>query len=77
MKKDKTPSSNDDMLPEYDFRGGERGKYAQRYAAGSNVVVIDPEVAEFFPDSESVNKALKALADILRERMKPEKAEDQ
>lgn len=39
-----------DMLAEYDFSKGVRGKYAKRYAAGTNVVVLDPDVAEYFPD---------------------------
>ena len=58
------------MLDEYDFSKGIRGKYAQRYAAGSNVVVISPDVAELFPDSESVNKALRMLAEIARRAKK-------
>jgi len=57
---------DDGMLDEYDFRGGDRGKYARRYAEGSNVVVLSPDVAEAFPDSESVNEALRALMDIAR-----------
>ena len=57
---------DDSMLDEYDFRGGERGKYARRYAEGSNVVVLSPDVAEAFPSSESVNEALRALMDIAR-----------
>lgn len=57
---------NDVMLDEYDFQGGDRGKYARQYAEGSNVVVLSPEVAEAFPDSESVNEALRALMDIAR-----------
>jgi hypothetical protein len=44
-----------------------RGKYAERYAAGSNVVVLSPDVAEVFPDSESVNEALRALIKIARQ----------
>ena len=56
------------MRDEYDFSKGVRGKYADRYAKGSNVVVLDPDVAEVFPDSESVNKALRAIAEIARER---------
>jgi hypothetical protein len=63
----KKPENNsDDMLPEYDFSGGVRGKYAARYAEGSNVVVLDPDLADVFPDSESVNRALRALAEIIR-----------
>ena len=55
-----------DMLEEYDFSGGIRGKYARRYAEGTNVVVIDPDVAEYFPDHESVNEALRTLATIIK-----------
>lgn len=55
-----------DMLDEYDFSGGERGKYAHRYAHGTNVVVIDADVAEFFPDRASVNAALRHLAAVIR-----------
>jgi len=54
------------MLDEYDFRDGDRGKYTERYEEGSNVVVLSPDVAEAFPDSESVNEALRALMDIAR-----------
>jgi hypothetical protein len=53
-----------DMLDEYDFSQGMRGKYAQRFAQGSNVVVLAPEIAEVFPDSEAVNKALRLLIEI-------------
>jgi hypothetical protein len=49
------------MLTEYDFSKGVRGKYAKRYEAGSNVVVLSPEVAKAFPIAESVNKALLGL----------------
>ncbi len=49
------------MRVEYDFRGGVRGKYTQRYAEGSNVVVLDPDVAERFKTSEQVNQALRKL----------------
>ena len=55
-----------EMLEEYDFSGGVRGKYAARFADGANVVVLDPDVAEVFPDSESVNQALRALAEIIQ-----------
>ncbi|HSB29600.1 MAG TPA: hypothetical protein VLE19_17165 [Pyrinomonadaceae bacterium] len=55
-----------DMLEEYDFSNGVRGKYADRFAKGANVIVLDPDVAEVFPNSESVNQALRALAAIIR-----------
>lgn len=53
-----------EILDEYDFSNEVRGKYVDRFAAGSNVVVLDPDVARVFTDSESVNQALRALADI-------------
>ena len=62
------PTDEFEMRDEYDFSKGVRGKYAGRYAQGSNIVVLDPDVAEVFPDSESVNKALRAIAEIARER---------
>jgi hypothetical protein len=55
-----------EMREEYDFSGGVRGKYAARFAEGANVVVLDPDVAEVFTDSESVNQALRALAGIIQ-----------
>jgi hypothetical protein len=57
------------MLDEYDFSNGVRGKYVDRFAKGSNVIVLDPDVAEVFPDSESVNQALRALAEIIRNKV--------
>ena len=57
-----------DMLPEYDFSKGVRGKYADRYAAGSNIVVLSPDVAEVFSDSDSVNEALRLLVKIARKQ---------
>lgn len=55
-----------DMLEEYDFSKGIQGKYAKRYREGANVVVIDPDVAKMFPDHESVNQALRSLAEIIK-----------
>ncbi|MGZ8215991.1 hypothetical protein [Methylomagnum sp.] len=57
---------NEDLRPEYDFSGGVRGKYVNRLAAGSNVVILEKDVAELFPDSASVNEALRALGGIIR-----------
>ena len=61
----KKPEPDEDLLPEYDFTGAVRGKYARRYAEGTNVVVValDPDVAKRFPTSEAVNAALRRLAD--------------
>lgn len=58
------------MLKEYDFSKGIRGKYAKRYAEGTNVVVIEPDIAKFFPDHNSVNQALRSLAEIVKKQRK-------
>ena len=58
----------DTLRPEYDFSGAVRGVTAARYAQGTNIVVVDPEVRDVFPDSGSVNEALRALAPLLREQ---------
>ena len=54
-------SEQQDMRDEYDFSAGTRGKYAKRYAEGSNVVVLEPDVAKRFKTAEEVNKALRTL----------------
>ena len=61
MSQDMNSERDPDMLEEYDFSKGVRGKYAGRFAQGSSVVVLDPDVAQVFTDSESVNQALRAL----------------
>ena len=58
----------DDMLPEYDFTEAEVGKYAERYARAFRTVRLDPDVAEVFPSSESVNEVLRAVAGAIRAR---------
>ncbi len=68
MKKELSEEHDPEMLDEYDFSGGVRGKYADRFARGSSVVVLDPDVAQVFADSESVNRALRALAGIIRDQ---------
>lgn len=64
MKK-ATPKDKE-MRNHYDFTGGVRGKYARRYAEGSNVVVLDPDVARLFPNREVVNDTLRAVAKIVQ-----------
>ncbi|MFO0127982.1 MAG: hypothetical protein ACK54J_12330 [Pseudanabaena sp.] len=57
----------DDLRPEYDFsrmKGGVRGKYVERYRTGTNIVLLDPDVALAFPTSEAVNEALRLLMQI-------------
>ena len=66
MKKESAPKRGDDMRKEYDLsklEGGVRGKYYRRATAGTNLVLIEPDLANMFPDSEAVNRALRVLAD--------------
>ena len=66
--KQKPPGDSDTMREEYDFSGGVRGVTAPRYREGSNVIVVDPDLVDVFPDGESVNEALRALAQVIRAR---------
>ncbi len=64
MKKAPKVTPDDELRPEYDFSKGVRGKYAKRYAEGTNVVVLDPDVAAVFHDAASVNQALRRAAGL-------------
>ena len=64
----KLREKNNEILREYDFSQGILGKYARRYARGSNVVVLEPDVAKVFPNAEAVNTSLRSLAEIIRRR---------
>jgi len=66
----RTPSNRDTMRPEYDFSQAVRGVTAARYAQGANVVVIDPDVLDVFPDGKAVNETLRALAPVIRHQRK-------
>ena len=68
-----SPSERDTMRREYDFSSAKRGVTAARYAEGANVVVIDPEILDVFPDSSAVNEALRALAPVIRRQGKRRK----
>ncbi len=70
MKSPKKKALESEMRAEYDFSKGVRGKYAKRFAEGSNVVVLDPDVAGLFPDSKIVNDTLRAVARIAQKRTK-------
>ena len=61
-------ATRDTMRAEYDFSKGARGVTAARYAEGANIVVVDPDVQDVFPDAISVNEALRALAPVIRHR---------
>ena len=70
MKKAVKTRRDPDMLDQYDFSKGVRGKYAKRFAQGTNVVILSPDVAQVFPDSESVNEALRVLVKVARQKVK-------
>jgi hypothetical protein len=57
-----------DMRSEYDFSKGVRGKYAKKYHQSSNIVILDPDVAARFPNSEAVNQALRSLTRMQEHR---------
>ncbi len=61
MKKAPKKKGSTERRDEYDFANGVRGKYAKQYAAGTNVVVLSPDVAAEFKDSRAVNEALRSL----------------
>jgi hypothetical protein len=69
MKKETNSEMKDELRPEYDFsqlKNRVRGKYAERYKEGTNLVLLAPDVAEAFPDSESVNEALRLLIRVAK-----------
>jgi hypothetical protein len=69
----KPDADRDTMRSEYDFSHAVRGATAARYAQGANVVVIDPELLDVFPDSVTVNATLRALAPVLRQQRRAKK----
>jgi hypothetical protein len=70
MKKANSKPTESLMRDEYDFSRGTRGKYARRFVQGTNVVVLESDVAKVFPNSEVVNSSLRALAGIIRQQKK-------
>lgn len=63
---------NDEMRPEYDFSQAVRGKHYQAYRDGTNVVFLEPDIAAVFPDSASVNHALRLLVRLAKTEVGPE-----
>ena len=66
MKKESVAKQGDDLRPQYDLSqlgGGVRGKYHRRATTGTNLVMIEPDLATLFPDSKAVNRALRVIAD--------------
>ena len=71
MKKVGTEKEEDELRPEYDLsklKGRVRGKYAERYRAGTNLVLLEPDVATAFPDAKAVNEALRLLMEVARKQ---------
>lgn len=69
MKKEINSEMEDDLRPEYDLsqlKNKVRGKYVEKYKKGTNLVLLAPDVAEAFPDSESVNEALRLLIKVAK-----------
>ena len=68
MKKKFSNETNDELRPEYDLRallrGGIRGKYVERYRAGTSLVLLDPDVAKAFPTERAVNEALRLVLEL-------------
>ena len=69
MSQSNSSEPKEEMRPEYDFSGGRRGKYYKQYQEGTNVVLLEPDVAEVFRDSESVNQALRVLINIAKNQV--------
>ena len=67
MSQNVNPEEAEDMLPEYDFSQGVRGKHHEAYKAGTNVVFLDPDLAKVFKDSDSVNRVLRLLVNLANE----------
>jgi len=73
MKKIPKKELDDDLRPEYDLsklKGKVRGKYASRFKEGTNVVLLSPDVAKYFPDDQAVNAALRSLVDIAKTQVR-------
>jgi hypothetical protein len=71
-KRTERPEAKDELRREYDLsklKGGVRGKYVARYRTGTNLVLLSPDVAEYFPDEQSVNTALRALIHVAKDSL--------
>ena len=70
MKKTSKTKREPDMLDEYDFSNGVKGKYAKEYAQAGKFIALAPDLVAIFPDSEAVNKALWAPVNVARKATK-------
>ena len=73
MNQNLSTEPDEDMLPEYDFAGGVRGKHHKDYKAGTNVIFLEPDLAKVFPDSASVNRVLRLLLNLASENVPPKR----
>ena len=72
MKKINNSERDDDLRPEYDLsqmKDGVRGKYAKRFREGTNLVLLSPDVARYFPDEDAVNAALRSLVGVAKAQL--------
>jgi hypothetical protein len=75
MKPRRRDSDEDEVLPEYDFTGAVRGKYYERYRQGTNVVLLDPDVAAVFRDSAAVNDTLRRLVSLAEAKVAAQRSQ--
>jgi hypothetical protein len=73
MARKASAGADPDLLPEYDFTSGVRGKYLEQYRQGTNLVLLEPDVAQAFPDSAAVNRALRVLVNVAATTVAPPK----
>ena len=71
MSQNVNSEEHEDMLPEYDFSSGVRGKHHEAYNAGTNVIFLEPDLARVFPDSATVNRVLRQLLNLANEYAAP------
>ncbi len=69
MSQKVNPEGDEDILPEYDFSQGVRGKHYEAYKAGTNVIFLEPDLAKVFTDSASVNRVLRLLLNLAKENV--------
>ena len=73
MKKANNKKMANDLRPEYDLaklKGGVRGKYAKRFQQGTNLILLSPDIAKYFPDEQAVNAALRSLVSIAKAELR-------
>ena len=68
------PEEDEDLLPEYDFAHGVRGKHHEAYKAGTNVIFLEHDLAKVFKDSDSVNRVLRLLLALAKENIATDKS---